>query len=1295
MKKYVLILFAALSALNLSAANISIPSLYARPDSTLQVPVNIDDATGVGGYNFTLTYDASVLTATGTSAGSLTQGWMTTSNINIPGQVTVSGLDSTLTGLAGGSGSLVNINFTVAGEVNDATGLNFTGNNKINDVNALNLPAVFQNGSFQVTGYSIEGRVSLAGGGDVTACSLSISGGTSLNVHPDSSGLYSFSNLPPGDYTVAITLAGYAFSPPSRNYLSLSSDISGADYNGSLAASVAGTISYPGGSSGTIRTGLYPSADFTGDALFSTGIGSPGNYLLSNIPSDSYHVAAYMDVNGNGSWDQENEPFGAYPSNPVILSPGQALSGVNISLKEPLILTVVSSYGNSTPAAGLHPYYTGDSVSASAPEIYGEEGGTRYSCTGWTGTGDVSASGAGLSTSFVMTQDSSITWNWKTQYILSPGVSPAGGGTIELYKEGSPPAPAGEWYDAGTAVDIKAVAFEGYFFDRWTGDGVPAGQERLNPLPVTVTGALSITAVFISESQELTVAPLSASFTFNLSEPGVPVRKDAVINISNTGEAGALNWTAGPVSYNKGSNWITLDPLSGSLQPGSSENMTLTVDRTGMNIGAYTATVPVSSNGGSKDIQVTVNITTNDKVVSIPDISASPGSSFQAPVNIDNAQGVGGCGLKISYNPAILSVSGVSSGTLTGDGWIITPNINIPGEIVVNIVHGSLQEMPAGPGSLLTISFNAIGAPGDSCSISFSETILITPTTSVIPSVSVPGTFATSGYTLAGKVTLQGGTSNAEGTLLTLSGSQAASTSPGSQGNYIFPDVMPGVFTVTPSLAGYRFEPASRSYQDINSHLASQDFTGIFQCVLTVASQHGEPVPAPGDHVYDYNTQVNLSVSSPVSSTEGTRYVSTGWTGSGNIPVSGSSTSLSTALTVNSSITWNWKTQYRLDTAVEGSGVIIPIPQAEGGWYDGGAQVALTAQAADGWFFAGWDGDASGSQSTVQVDMNGPRAVTAIFTKKSFLLHPQTDIIPVVLDDDTSHETLIAVGVEYVGDFQETISLASSVLPATGRVTAEVLPSTVANPDEVFLLDIGISADTRPETYMVTVRGEGGDESRTAQVAVIVHTKLYIPPIIFKPGDSTVSIPVRLTSGEGLAEFSFVLEYDPLLFDMSQAGASLLPGSLNPEGWILDADSSIPGQLLVEGAGPAVGTSGDGSIIVIKAAAAGGDYPDEGSLLSASGINLLSDKGLGIPYVSRAGLSYLMEGGDINSDEDVNIIDVVLCLRMSIGLDVEVKGSQYVPAYPAWIILRGDMNGDGEVDISDVVLTLRKSVGLN
>ena len=73
MKKYVLILFAALSALNLSAANISIPSLYARPDSTLQVPVNIDDATGVGGYNFTLTYDASVLTATGTSAGSLTQ----------------------------------------------------------------------------------------------------------------------------------------------------------------------------------------------------------------------------------------------------------------------------------------------------------------------------------------------------------------------------------------------------------------------------------------------------------------------------------------------------------------------------------------------------------------------------------------------------------------------------------------------------------------------------------------------------------------------------------------------------------------------------------------------------------------------------------------------------------------------------------------------------------------------------------------------------------------------------------------------------------------------------------------------------------------------------------------------------------------------------------------------------------------------------------------------------------------------------------------------------------------------
>jgi len=56
--------------------------------------------------------------------------------------------------------------------------------------------------------------------------------------------------------------------------------------------------------------------------------------------------------------------------------------------------------------------------------------------------------------------------------------------------------------------------------------------------------------------------------------------------------------------------------------------------------------------------------------------------------------------------------------------------------------------------------------------------------------------------------------------------------------------------------------------------------------------------------------------------------------------------------------------------------------------------------------------------------------------------------------------------------------------------------------------------------------------------------------------------------------------------------------------------------------------------------------------------------------------------GDINSDGDIDISDVILCLRIAIGLDpVNLETA--------------DMNNDGIVDISDVILILRKAIGLD
>ena len=63
-------------------------------------------------------------------------------------------------------------------------------------------------------------------------------------------------------------------------------------------------------------------------------------------------------------------------------------------------------------------------------------------------------------------------------------------------------------------------------------------------------------------------------------------------------------------------------------------------------------------------------------------------------------------------------------------------------------------------------------------------------------------------------------------------------------------------------------------------------------------------------------------------------------------------------------------------------------------------------------------------------------------------------------------------------------------------------------------------------------------------------------------------------------------------------------------------------------------------------------------------------------------LSADQQKGDINGNGEVDISDVILCLRMAIGLD---------PVNPEI----ADMDNDGTVNISDVILVLRKAIGLD
>jgi hypothetical protein len=147
---------------------------------------------------------------------------------------------------------------------------------------------------------------------------------------------------------------------------------------------------------------------------------------------------------------------------------------------------------------------------------------------------------------------------------------------------------------------------------------------------------------------------------------------------------------------------------------------------------------------------------------------------------------------------------------------------------------------------------------------------------------------------------------------------------------------------------------------------------------LTVVSAYDSPNPS-GTTSYTPGTSVTASVTSPVAGPTGYRYVCTGWTGTGDVPGSGTGTTVTFTINQDSGITWNWKTQTYLTVKTDPPG-IATIPGE--GWYDKSTTVILTAPDVPGYVFSYWDvnGVSQGSgvnPISVQVDCTATAHYTA------------------------------------------------------------------------------------------------------------------------------------------------------------------------------------------------------------------------------------------------------------------------------------------------------------------------------
>ena len=147
-------------------------------------------------------------------------------------------------------------------------------------------------------------------------------------------------------------------------------------------------------------------------------------------------------------------------------------------------------------------------------------------------------------------------------------------------------------------------------------------------------------------------------------------------------------------------------------------------------------------------------------------------------------------------------------------------------------------------------------------------------------------------------------------------------------------------------------------------------------------SNSGSVSPA-ADATYDEGENIDLQV----SPNDG--YLFTGWTGD----VSSQDNPLSLTVDKDYDLTANLELKsYELLINTEGEGTVSEtVIQQKTNDYDHGTVVELTAEPAEGYNFVEWEGDISGSENPIEITVESPINVTAVFEKKSYALSVTTD----------------------------------------------------------------------------------------------------------------------------------------------------------------------------------------------------------------------------------------------------------------------------------------------------------------
>src|SRR5439155_4841813 len=250
---------------------------------------------GLANGSYTVTPSKSGYTFTPANR-SVTVNGAPVSGVNFSAAVFTGSISGTISPASGGSGATVTLsgaasatvtadssgNYSFNGLANGAYGVTpskggyaFTPASQSVSIDNASLAGINFTAQ-QLTG-SVSGTITPASAGSGALVVISGVG----NVIADSSGNYTFPNVPYGTYDVSAGKTGYSFTPVSRS-VTVAGAVSGVDFTGHTNGSLSGTISPASLGSGATVT--------LSGALLSTTADSSGHYSFSALGDGTYTV---------------------------------------------------------------------------------------------------------------------------------------------------------------------------------------------------------------------------------------------------------------------------------------------------------------------------------------------------------------------------------------------------------------------------------------------------------------------------------------------------------------------------------------------------------------------------------------------------------------------------------------------------------------------------------------------------------------------------------------------------------------------------------------------------------------------------------------------------------------------------------------------------------------------------------------------------------------------------------------------------------------------------------------------